>query len=90
MLEADLVVALASAAVGDGFGAFFSATSTWCLAITGRAIEVPSRYLCLVDGARPDSRIDVVADELLAEIEHHRLFRAGRIGLATTASRSSP
>ena len=43
-LEADLVVALAGAAVGDRVGAFEEAISTWCLAMTGRAIEVPSRY----------------------------------------------
>ena len=43
-LEAHLVVALAGGAVGDGVGARPArAISTWRLAISGRAIEVPSR-----------------------------------------------
>jgi hypothetical protein len=42
-LEADLVVALAGRAVADGVGANLSAISIWRLAISGRAIEVPSR-----------------------------------------------
>jgi hypothetical protein len=42
-LEADLVVALAGGAVGDGVGAGLAAISIRRLAISGRAIEVPSR-----------------------------------------------
>ena len=43
-LEADLVVALAGGAVADRVGADRRAISIWRLAISGRAIEVPSRY----------------------------------------------
>ena len=41
-LEAHLVVALAGRAVGDRIGADLLAISIWRLAISGRAIEVPS------------------------------------------------
>ncbi len=43
-LEADLVVALAGRAVADRVGADLRAISIWRLAMSGRAIEVPSRY----------------------------------------------
>jgi hypothetical protein len=42
-LEAHLIVALAGRAVADGIGAGLAAISIWRLAISGRAIEVPSR-----------------------------------------------
>jgi hypothetical protein len=42
-LEADLVVALAGRAMADRIGIGFFAISIWRLAISGRAIEVPSR-----------------------------------------------
>ena len=42
-LEAHLVVALAGGAVADGVGAGLAAISICFLAISGRAIEVPSR-----------------------------------------------
>ena len=42
-LEAHLVVALAGRAVRDGVGARAPRDSTCRLAISGRAIEVPSR-----------------------------------------------
>ncbi len=42
-LEANLVVALAGRAMGDGVGAGFLAMSIRCLEISGRAIDVPSR-----------------------------------------------
>ena len=45
-LEAYLVVAFARAAVRDGIGAGFQRDFRLALGNTGRAIEVPSRYLC--------------------------------------------
>ena len=46
MLETNLIVAFAGASVATAAAPSSSATSTWCFAITGRASEVPSRYLC--------------------------------------------
>ena len=47
VLEANLVVALAGAAMGYGRRALTQRNfSTWYFAITGRASDVPSRYLC--------------------------------------------
>jgi hypothetical protein len=43
-LEADLVVALAGGAVTHRVAPTARAISIWRLAISGRAIEVPSRY----------------------------------------------
>ncbi len=45
-LEAHLVVALAGGAVGDGVGLLAQAQATCALAISGRAMDVPSRYRC--------------------------------------------
>ena len=42
-LEADLVIALAGGAVGDPRRPRLAAISIWRLAISGRAIDVPSR-----------------------------------------------
>ncbi len=42
-LEPDLVVAFAGRAMSDGIGAVSRAISIWRFAISGRAIEVPSR-----------------------------------------------
>ena len=52
MFEAHLVVTFTGAAVCDGFGTFFSATSTWYFAITGG----PSKYradTCVRKSPRP-------------------------------------
>ena len=52
-VEADLVVALAGAAVGDGVGALAWATSTRSWAISGRASAVASGIRALVHARRP-------------------------------------
>lgn len=42
--EPDLVVALACCTVGNGIRADFPGYADRCLAISGRAMELPSRY----------------------------------------------
>ncbi len=81
-LETNLVVALARAAVRQRVAAgLASATSTCRLASSGRAIEVPSKYLCSYTAARAHHPPQVLGDELLAHIGDVNFRRAGLAGL---------
>ena len=89
-LEAHLVVALAGGAVGHRVGAFRRATSTWALAMSGRAIEVPEQVAALVDRVGAQHREDEVADELLAQVDDVHAAGAGRERLLADGISSSP
>ena len=90
-LEAHLVVALAGRAVGDRVGALGAGDLDLRLAMSGRAIDVPSRYAALVDGVGAQHREDEVADELLAEVvDVDGARRRSASAFSRTGSSSSP
>ena len=80
VLETDLVVALAGAAMGDRFGALLQRQFYLVLGDHRPRDRGAQQVLVLIDCAGTYRRIHVVAHELIAQVEHHRLLGAGGIG----------
>ena len=90
-LEADLVVALAGGAVGDGVGADLLGDLDLLLGDQRPGDRGAEQVLALVLGVGPEHREDVVAHELVAQVLDEDVFRldAEQLGLLARAGSSS-
>jgi hypothetical protein len=80
VLEADLVIAFAGAAVGHGLCALSQCGEHLVFGDDGPRDGGAEQVLVLVDGAGADGGKYVVAEKLFAQVEDDGLLRAGRIG----------
>ena len=80
-LEADLVVALAGAAVADGVGALFFGDVHNALGDDGTGKGGAQQVLVLIHSPGLHRGVDVVLDELLFQIQHVQFGGAGLLGL---------
>ena len=79
--EADLVVAFARGAVGEGFGLFFPGDFNHALGDEWPGDAGAEEVLALIDRARLDHREDEVAREFLLQVGDVAFGRPGAFGL---------